>query len=295
VKRSKSIYTLSLAVFLFLVVGQVYGEKNVIKSGGSSDLSIWTEKEDFLVYEPIWTYMRLTNNSAETLFINASSLPQGLRVKAIRGREVSQYFHSGSTGRPGTKPGESFVKWVDLSGWWGIVKAEISDGWRFIPAGRYKVWIEKHCPQAESNVIKSDTVEITVSEPKGEELAAWNLLTEASRLWGRDREVAYKKFEELVEKYPHSVYAPKALDRAAECYIYVDGEEEKALQKFRELLEKYPESPYYLGAIACIEVIYENDKDKAGALREMKELMKKHPNGKIADRVRRGIQYIEKW
>jgi len=292
---SKSIYTLSLVVFLFLAVGQVYAEKNVIKSGGSCDLSIWTEKEDFLVHEPIWTYMRLTNNSAETLALNASSLPQGLRVKAIKGREVSQCFHSGATGRPGTKPGESFVKWVDLSGWWGIMRVEISNGWRFIPAGRYNVWIEKYCPQAESNVIKSNTIEITVSEPKGEELAAWNLLTEASRLQGRNKEVAYKKFEKLVEKYPHSVYAPKALDRAAGCYTYVDGEEEKALRKYRELLEKYPESPYYLLAIACIEVIYENDKDKAGALKEMKELMKKHPNSKIADRVERGIQYIEKW
>ena len=295
-KRNKYIYTLSLGVFLFLVVSQVYAEKNVLKSGGSCELTIWTEKEDFLLHEPIWTYMRLANNSAETLYVNASSLPQGLRVKAIRGREVSQCFHSGATGRPGTKPGESFVKWVDLSGWWGIMRVEISDGWRFIPAGRYQVWIEKYCPQAESNVIKSDTIEITVSEPKGEELAAWNLLTEGLRLSGVG-EAALSKFKELAKKYPKSVYAPKALHYAAGCYHYVTGKEEAILELSRELIDKYPDSPYIREAFHDILFrVYSKRKDKDGAIKEMQALIKKHPNTDISKRAESAIKVIqEKW
>jgi len=281
-----------------LVVGQIYAEKNVLKSGGGCDLSIWTEKEDFLLHEPIWTYMRLTNNSEETLqHVNKSILPLGFNVKSLKGDKIPICVDKEFTVIPTTKPGESFVDWVDLTWWCGIMRVKISDGWRFIPAGRYQVWIEKYCPQAESNVIKSNTVEITVSEPKGEELAAWNLLTEALRLRWSNKEVAYAKFKELAKKYPKSVYAPKALHYAAGCYHYVTGKEEAILELSRELIDKYPDSPYIRSAFDDILFrVYSKRKDKDGAIKEMQALIKKHPNTDISKRAEKAIKVIqEKW
>jgi len=296
--KAKSIYStvVSLLLSLFFTVATIYGQTNNHQSPYLNLITISTEKDHFLSQEAIWIFINFVNTTKDTLRINRSALREGLRVGAIQGPRVPKYLRGSGIPTSFVVPGDSLFALVDLNTYYGT-RGGVYHGWRFIPKGGYRVYIK-----LPSYRITSDTVEITVSEPEGEELKALNLLTEGMKLSetvGGERKAAiakaYKKFEELVEKYPHSLYAPKALDEAAGCYMYVSGEEEKALQKFRELLEKYPESPYYLLAIACIEVIYENDKDKAGALREMKELMKKHPNSKIADRVRRGIQYIEKW
>ena len=286
---------ISLLVSLFLTVATMYGQTNN-ESPYLNLITISTEKDHFLSQEAIWIFINFKNITKDTLRIDRTTICEGLRVEAIQGARVPKYLRLSGIPSSLVVPGDSLFDLVDLNTYYGTTGG-LYHGWRFIPKGGYRVYI-----RLPSYRIISDTIEITVSEPEGEELKAMNLLTEGMRLSetvGGERKAAiakaYKKFEELVEKYPHSVYAPKALDRAAGCYSYVSGEEEKALQKCRELLERYPESPYYLGAITCIEIIYENDKDKAGALKEMKELMKKHPNSKIADRVRKAIQYIEKW
>jgi len=273
----------------------MYGQTNN-QSPYLNLITISTEKDHFLSQEAIWIFINFKNITKDTLRIDRTTICEGLRVEAIQGARVPKYLRLSGIPSSLVVPGDSLFDLVDLNTYYGTTGG-LYHGWRFIRKGGYRVYI-----RLPSYRIISDTIEITVSEPEGEELKAMNLLTEGMKLSetvGGERKAAiakaYKKFEELVEKYPHSVYAPKALDRAAGCYSYVSGEEEKALQKCRELLERYPESPYYLGAITCIEIIYENDKDKAGALRGMKELLRKFPNSKIADRAKRAIQYIEKW
>jgi tetratricopeptide (TPR) repeat protein len=97
-----------------------------------------------------------------------------------------------------------------------------------------------------------------------------------------------------VNKFPKSVYAEANLRELGGLNSII-GQLEKALAVYRELLNKHPETNYYNIAITAVLDYFRAKKDKAGALREMKELMKKHPNSKIADRVRKAIQYIEKW
>jgi len=296
--KAKSIYStvISLFVSLFLTVATMYGQTN--NEGPYLNLiTISTEKDHFLSQEAIWIFINFKNTTKDTLRIDRTTICEGLRVGAIQGPRVPKYLRLSGIPSSLVVPGDSLFDLVDLNTYYGTTGG-LYIGWRFIPTGHYRVYIK-----LPSYRIISDTIEITVSEPEGEELKALNLLTKGMKLSetvGDERKAAiakaYKKFEELVEKYPHSLYAPKALDRAARCYIYVSGEEEKALQKYRELLEKYPESPYYKSALTGVYVIYWNNHDKSGLRREMNQLIKKHPNSKISEGAKKSIEgSIKHW
>jgi tetratricopeptide (TPR) repeat protein len=194
-------------------------------------------------------------------------------------------------------PGEIYTKSLDVGGRYG------ANG-----VGEYTCYIHSY-PFFVSNApyLNSDTIEFKVVEPKGEEKEALRLFSEAEKLryarsvaGGPDfakKELGFQKYLELVDRYPKSIYAPKALSSAVGVYIYSPKPEEnrRVIPVCIKAIEDYPDSYYFVWAFTDLVLTYENLKDREGAIKTMKELIKKHPNTKISEEAQRRLKEIEKW
>ena len=166
---------ISLLVSLFFTVATMYGQTNN-ENPSLNLITISTEKDHFLLQEPIWIFINFKNTTKDTLRINRTTLREGLRVGVIQGGRVPKYLRFSGIPTSFVVPGDSLFALVDLNTYYGTTGG-LYIGWRFIPAGHYRVYIK-----LPSYRITSDTIEITVSEPEGEELKAMNLLTEGMKL-----------------------------------------------------------------------------------------------------------------
>jgi outer membrane protein assembly factor BamD (BamD/ComL family) len=155
------------------------------------------------------------------------------------------------------------------------------------------------CPAVlNSPRVTSDTARFRVIQPQGREKEALDRLREIATLERPDTEdSAFLEYQELADRYPKSVYAPKALDAAAGVYFYSQNLEQRrrVIPVCMRLIEEYPDSYYFILAFTKLVHTYEILKDKEGAIKTMQELIKKHPESKISERAEYWLERIEKW
>ena len=289
---------LSLLTSIVLTV-QVYAQK--VNQPMDVKVKISLDKTNYYVLEPIWLHMKIINNTKEAIEVDWIMLRSSLRILSDKEKEVPQYFHISTLPprAPGIEPGDSMSTVFNIVDYYGTEGYGLIS-WRLIHPGYYKIY--SRLPQLS---IMSNEIAINVFEPKDGESKALSLLLEGmklSEILGSERKTAkakaYDKFEELVQNYPHSIYAPKALIKAAGCYLYDQSEKGKARRKYkyRELIDKYPKSLYVPEAFGGILGIYSKGKDKDGAIKEMQALIKEYPNTDISKRAESAIKVIqEKW
>jgi hypothetical protein len=276
------------AIFLFIITSLVSQASDKLQ------IRIWTEKDQFFVHEPIPVHYEVKNISESTVRLSFGMIHEDFVIKDEQGRGYATHFRgSFSGGGDSLRPSESHNAIVDVSGYYGVTNV-----------GEYTCYIYTQ-PSAVLHFpwTKSNTIKFKVIEPKGDEKKALDLFLEAEKLkYSRDKiyggrdlkkaELGFLKYQELVDKYPNSIYAPLALQEAIGIYLYSENPEDlkKIIPVCLKLIENYQEDVF------CDLVgLYEILKDKEGAIKTMKGLIEKHPNTKISERAGYWLEKIEKW
>jgi tetratricopeptide (TPR) repeat protein len=222
-------------------------------------------------------------------------MTEHLVITDTQGRGYATRLKGTDLGIDSLSPGQARNLSVDVCSRYGVQAV-----------GEYSCYLRTHLYSVlNPTFLKSNTIKFKVLEPKGEEKEALNLYLEAEKLsWARSKvggpnltkkELGFLKYLELVDKYPKSVYAPKALRAAIFVYVYSPQNREKVITICKRLIENYPNSYYWGSGFSHLIGTYEVLKDKEGAIKTMQELIKKHPNTKISERAEYWLEKIEKW
>jgi tetratricopeptide (TPR) repeat protein len=289
------ILIVGISAVLVVLLASVFSE-----AVDKPQVRIWVEKDQFFVHEPILVHYEIKNTSDSTLFLDVLR-EEHFVITDKEGKRYESHLKGTDMGVDHLRPGETRRGLVNISGLYGVVRiSEYSCYLDVAPPGQI------YPPQYERT--KSNTIKIKVIEPEGEEKKALDMFLEAERLkYSRDKErggrdlkkaeLGFLKYQEVVDKYPNSVYAPLALSSAWGTYRYSQNLEDtkKNIPVYKRLIESYPNSHYVASAFCGLVETYENFKDKSGAIQSMKELIKKHPNTQISERAEYWLEKIEKW
>jgi tetratricopeptide (TPR) repeat protein len=280
--------TIFFWVFVCVTISQAQEARS---SAQDIELKIWFDKEEYLVKEPVVLHGSLKNNRDTTIYFWADDL-YSLTLKDTTGKLYPRKVYTKGWGPKPThslKPGEVYRFDGDI-----LFTYTMYEG---LPVGTY--FCVMTLRQYLGEGITSDTVRFVVKEPTGYEKSAQKLFIDAERLsWGQKKsDQAFVMYQQLIDRYPTSVYVPGALYEAALCYLYSDSKEKKlkSVAIYRKLVENYPDFlslDHYFGSIY---VIYLTMKDKEGAIKTMKELIEKHPDTKISEEAEKRLKQIEKW
>ncbi|MCJ7577627.1 MAG: tetratricopeptide repeat protein [candidate division Zixibacteria bacterium] len=293
-KKLRIILMISISVISGVLLTSVFSE-----AVDKPQVRIWVEKDQFFVYEPILVYYEIKNESDSILYLSSyNELTEHFVITDTQGKRYNSHLRGTSMGVDHLKPGETRHGSVDICGLYGIVSiGEYSCYLDIAPPAQF------YHPQYERT--KSNTIKIKVIEPDGDEKKALNLYSEADKLsWARSKgggpdptkkELGFLKYQELVDKYPNSVYAPIALRSAIFVYVYSPEFRKKVFPVCLRLIEDYPNSYYWASGFSHLVGTYEVLKDKDSAIKTMNELIEKHPNTKISERAAYWLKQIEKW
>lgn len=257
------------------------------------EIHIRSDKNQFFVHEPILVYYQVQNVSDSIVFLSFGMIQEDFIIKDEQGRRYATQFRGSWMPMDSLRPGEMHSSAVNVYECYGVQDI-----------GEYTCYVYSqpsavlHFPTIESNTIK-----FRLLEPKGEEKEALDLYLEAESLkWTKDKDPekrahSFLRFQELVDRYPNSVYAPSALSSAWGIYRYSQKLEDrkKNIPVYNRLIENYPDSHYAPSAFCGLVETYEKLKDKSGAIRAMKELMEKHPDTNISARAEYWLEKIEEW
>jgi tetratricopeptide (TPR) repeat protein len=289
-RRSAFLHKLSIIlVVLFVFASSEAGEKLKIE--------IWTDKAEFLTHEPIVVHYTVTNIGDSMAYLNFQMIEEDFVIEDENGNRYRSHIRGTYVGGQLFAPGETYTDNLDIGGCYGV------NG-----VGDYTCYVHSY-PFFYSNAefLNSNTIEFKVIKPKGEEEKALHLFLEAEKLeWARSEaggpdlskeELAFLKYQELADKYPQSVYAPKALYAAVGVYFYSRDLKQRRLviPVCLRLIQEYPES--YLFQLAFTQLLhtYEMVKDKEDAVKTLKELIRKHPDTKISEEAQRRLRQVDDW
>lgn len=251
-----------------------------------TNIEIWTEKDVFLTQERIWIYYKVINNSEKGPRIS----PLIEHDFIFRDSKGNKYDPKGFISVGDVKPmkkGEVYTAFLDMTDIYGELHA-IRYG--LFPPDKYTlqcIWKE-----AGYEPIVSNTLNIIIKEPGGEELDALNLYREARRLLKIEKAYpeAEKKFDELVERYPQSVYAEKALGISIFLRTLVLKDRRIILKKSKKFLENYPDSPETRNVIHYLKRCYELDNNLEGARMYLENLYDKTPSEKLKKMIYKHLE-----
>ena len=278
----------------FFILGLGLGF-SLCRASEGLEVRVWTDKDQFLPHEPIPVHYEVINTSDSTLTPSFRSAEKHFSVTDEKGTIYHTGMLSHYLGYP-FAPGVTHRATLELQAIYGVV--DVGQYTCFIP-------VETHYGSRNSQLIKSNPIRFKVVAPTGEDEKALNLLLEAQKLAGVDsslgyphpgkEELALKMYEELASTYPNSVYAPMALLAAVEVHARWYEHRRRVIPVCRWLVERYPGYYYWDNGFSHLVEAYELLRDKAGALRTMKELIEKHPNTRISERAEYWLEKIEKW
>ena len=289
-KKVLSRYKTLLLLFLFLISGIAYA-----LTEGRIEIRIWTNKEDYIVREPILVYYEVKNKGSNLIILSFGLFGEYFEIKDKKGRSYGNMYLGEYALTDTLRSKESYKS-----------RTNVSDRYRVTNAGEYTIFMQTP-EEGILPVVRSNVIKVKIQEPTGNEKKALDILVEADRLrWARDsegkkdlikKELGFQKYQELVDKYPNSIYAPLALNSALGIYKFSPDfdEMQKIIPLCKRLIENYPNSIYFSSAFMSLIDVYEVLKDRAGATEAMNELIQKHPNSKISQEAEKRLKKIEEW
>jgi hypothetical protein len=259
-------------------------------SSAQLKMKIWVDKNSYLVREPVFLNYSIENATDSLLFFSFQEIREYFVIKDQNGRFFGPSTRGMYGGGDSLLPHETHTGWTEIMSSYGVTEV-----------GQYSCRLEMPSgglfPYTGA---KSNTIEVIVKEPKGDEHKALQLYLEAQDLhWCKDKdpkkwERAFEKHLHLAETYPKSVYAPISLYTAL-FRAHVIGDKNIVISVCKKLIEDYPEF-YYIGdTFYNLVGNYKVLQDKAGATAYMRELIEKHPNTEISERAEYWLERIEKW
>jgi len=253
-------------------------------------------KKEYLVREPIWVKVQVTNVGEEEgdfYFMTSDRLT----IKDSKGKVYPCNIFVEYMGPVTIKPHETLENGFEVTGSYGLPEHRFAKRfpnrwWWYLPPNKYTVYYELSYLLKKS--VKSPVDSFEVLEPKGGKIKAMNLLVDSyDLLTERKVEGALGRLDELIRQYPKSVYLPFAWSSKINIYrIYLE-DWARSLSTCIELIERYPHSQEAIAAVKIMTAIYQTQKDKNGFLKAMNDLIKKYPNSDISKEAEKQLKQVK--
>lgn len=212
------------------------------------ELRIGVRDSIFVVSQDIWVDVRLVNHGPDTVYGceiymggsdfkfdilgNDSYVPEFVGVLVDRIRTLGSV-------NP-LAPNDTLTQQFNLPEWYGAYLGTYAPHC-YLPANSYQVTaIFDRTPEIEhTERLVSNTIEILVTDPQGDESKAQELLIAAdTNLIGSSKPLALSLYRQLLDRYPSSVYVPRVL----KTLLVWDKENRKSWAA--RLFADHPESGY---------------------------------------------------
>lgn len=108
---------------------------------------------------------------------------------------------------------------------------------------------------------------------------------------GGQLDLALAQYEDFLKSFPNNDLAPVAQYNIGEIY-YIKRDYEQARKAFDLVLEKYPENPRTADAMYMKAMSLARAGNRAGAIEELRALLKKYPNGEIAEKAQSQLKQL---
>lgn len=266
-KNYRSLVNVILLVFPFLTfvtIGKIHANNQVTFRIEA--------KDKYLVGEPIWVDLYVTNNGKEEATIRPlDTWWWEFKVHLVNSKgdtaKYSGYLVEG-TPRPGPsiRPEETYYHCFNLSEDFGTWIDEYRPPLlKILKPGSYTL-------QVSQKGIVSNKIEFKVESPTGDEKKAYSLYLEAARY-----HLNIQKADELLHKYPRSVYADLACYEMGVSYG-MDNDVQTYLKYAKKLISDYPNSGFIQ------RVLWDTVKNKTQTQQknELAEIIKNHPDTRAA-------------
>jgi hypothetical protein len=248
------------------------------------ELNLKLYKNKYLVREPVWIEISVTNvgkNKGEFCFASW----EGIKIRDSKGKDYSSPAHI-DRGVIDIEPGETLKKHFNVFAFgFGVSHADRNRGPFYLLPEKYTV--SYHLDQKDQTDGSPEAEEVMdtfeVVEPKGEEAEALNLLLNSYdlKIQKKYRE-STEKLQELLERYPNSVYAPWVMLKSA------DTPEARY-----ELIKRFPHSREAVATVKEIVLLFVNKKDRRGFTQAMNRLVHEFPDTDIAKEAQSWLDNID--
>lgn len=108
---------------------------------------------------------------------------------------------------------------------------------------------------------------------------------------GGQLDLALAQYEDFLRSFPNSDLAPVAQYNIGEIY-YNKRDYEQARKAFDLVLEKYPENPRTADAMYMKALSLARAGNRAGAVEELRALLKRYPTGEIAEKAQSQLKQL---
>jgi hypothetical protein len=276
---------------LLALIGPVLLHDNAYTSD-QLQIKIWSEKQQFLVREPIFINYQIKNTSDSVITLAFEEIIQNFCVEGLNGERhgfvVVDFFYS-DTLKPNQSHYDPEKSYVDVVGLYGVDDDSI---FYYFPEGDYSLYV-KMPEDFPFWGVKSNVLKIEVKAPEGEEREAMQIYIEARKAH-KDGELALNRYLELVNTYPRSVYAASSL-RAALNYASTIEDRGQITLACKKLIEDYPDSRYMGTAFLYLVENYRVLEDRAGVIEYLRQLIKGYPNTRVSERAEYWLEKTKKW
>ncbi len=288
-----SMKNFSLMFFLFIILLS----SNIYPNDNKWNIDIKLSKQDYMLHEPIWLDILLTNNTSSAQRTHGLEQPNHRQFYINLKDDIGKLIkHTGwnfsimpTPGNLVLEPGEQEFGSFDLLELYRSPKSNsgytvLPLRFPFIPKGAYTIQVN-----FEENF--SNELSINIVEPFGDEKKTLELIEEASSVLRKDDyDPAGQKFQEVVDKFPNSVFA-------ASCYrlsrtFTNDAKQARKAGTFdkvglrRELIQKFPNS----GSTKSWLYSITNKLDDNQKIEIINKLISENPNTKIAKFAKQMLQ-----
>lgn len=250
-------------------------------------LKLTLDKTTYYVSEPIFLSRSFINTTVKPIPLYYISL-EHLFIKDEKGNlfyPIVRFFSANHT----IVPGDSFFFVNELVMYYGNPWLESENDIYGFPVGTYTIQLKYQNRKVQ---IISNKLIFHIIEPVGEEKEAFNLYTKMRYLFLSKKKQDFNSIfnigNQLIRKYPKSVYVPPAL-------ILLNVKEKGRFNKYlKQLLFEYPNSRMasisLRGLLNSYNIYNQNDKEFLVNL--LKEIIRKHPFSLTAIEAKKQLKKI---
>lgn len=243
-------------------------------------------KDQYLLREPIWVKITVTNKGKDEGWFQFGRFT-GFEIKDSKGQRYPCHVSISIAGAHIIKPGETFEYETNLLLWYGLPESKHKVWW-YLPTEKYTIHYQL------GKLTKSEVHHIEIVQPKGDELKAMKLLKDSYNLViEKKTNKAIDKLDQLISKFPESVYAPHALWEMAGKYKIFIKDIQKTKETYQKLVDDYPHSRELIDALSNLVNAYVAQKDKAGCVSYLNSLIQKYPNTDIAREAEKQLEKLD--
>lgn len=219
-----------------------------ISSGnGDVEISIRCDKELYLVDEPLWVDILVTNVGDTSVSVPIPKTDFGTLSFLVIANGTDTLAYCGGRSEllyvptEELQPGDTLYALSDVASQYRYSFVKTPFGPNPVTGTiAFNAWYSG---------LESNQLTVEIVEPHGDEESAWRLLLQAKRE-RPSAKIAAKKLEDLVSRYPNSVYAPTAYELLSAMYAGRLADRAKYLKYNALLVQNHPASGYNLLALS---------------------------------------------